>query len=113
MKTGLSLLLVACAASAATAASAPGDNPARSTVKPTDEFVACFSGVQQRAALPWSYVPHENGGGTFSNAGAAGVKTPYFLDVADRGSRREIRLEAASAPSRVDQAIMSAVDRCI
>lgn len=113
MKSALSLLLLASLAPAATASSVPVDTSPRTTAKPANEFVACFAGTQQRAALPWSYVPRESGGGVLSNAGAVNARTPYFLDVTDRGSTREIRLEQGSAPSRFQSAVLSAVDRCI
>ncbi len=90
----------------------PATASSRTTAKPTSDFVTCFVGAQQRAALPWSFVPRENGGGTFSNVGAVGVRTPYFLDVTDRGSMREIRLERGSTP-QFQRAVMSAVDSCI
>ncbi len=113
MKGVLPLLLLAGLAPAATASSVPVDAGSRTTAKPANEFVACFAGTQQRAALPWSYVPRESGGGILSNAGATGVRSPYFLDVTDRGSTREIRLEQGNAPSRFQQAVLSAVDHCI
>jgi hypothetical protein len=112
MKRGLSLLLLTCVASAAMTSSAVARPSSRITSKATNEFVTCFAGAQQRAALPWSFVPRENGGGTFSNAGAVGVRVPYFLDVTDRGTRREIRLERGST-IQFRRAVMSAVDRCI
>lgn len=113
MKGALSLVLLGCLAPAATASSVPFDVGPRTTAKGANEFVACFAGAQQRAALPWSYVPRESGGGVLSNAGATGVGTPYFLDVNDRGSTREIRLEQGSAPSQFQRAVLTAVDRCI
>lgn len=79
----------------------------RTTVKGVEPFAQCFAHAQDRASRPWSFVPKESGGGTFSNVGAAGVRRPYFLEVADRGATREIRLSAASATVRL------AVDRCI
>jgi hypothetical protein len=113
MKGILSLLMLASLAPAATASSVPVDMGSRTTVKPANEFVACFAGAQERAALPWSYVPRESGGGILSNAGATGVRAPYFLNVTDRGSTREIRLEQGNAPSGFRQAVLSAVDHCI
>jgi len=79
----------------------------RTTAKGFEPFAQCFAHAQDRAFRPWSFVPKESGGGTFSNAGATGVRRPYFLEVADRGATREIRLSAASATVR------GAVDRCI
>ena len=79
--------------------------------KPANQFVACFVAAQNQAAQPWSFVPRDNGGGTFSNLGASGVTSPYFLRVADRGSRRDIRLEATEASSGAS--VLRAVDRCV
>jgi hypothetical protein len=112
MKGSACALLSCLAISAASAAVTPaGNTVARSTAKATDQFVACFADVQSQSALPWSFVPKENGGGTISNLGAAGVRNPYFVKVADRGSRREIRLEAASAPAGASA--LHAVDSCV
>lgn len=113
MKGVLSLVLLGSLAPAATASSVPFDIGPRTTPKGASEFVACFADTQQRAALPWSYIPRESGGGVLSNAGAIGVRTPYFLDVNDHGSTREIRLEQGSAPSRFQRVVLTAVDRCI
>jgi hypothetical protein len=105
--------LLSCLAVSAASAAAPsaGGAVARSTAKPANQFVACFVAAQDRAAQPWSFVPRDSGGGTFSNAGAKGVASPYFLRIADRGSRREIRLEATSAASGAP--VLRAVDRCV
>lgn len=78
------------------------------TAKGAEPFAQCFAQAQDRAARPWSFVPKQSGGGTFSNAGAAGVRTPYFLEVADRGSTREIRVMPAG-----DESLIHAVDGCI
>ena len=112
MKRSVFTLLSCLAVSAASAAvPVEGDTIARTTAKPTAQFAACFAGAQTQAAQPWSFVPKENGGGTLSNAGANGVRSPYFVHVADRGSKREIRLEATEAASGV--AALRAVDRCV
>lgn len=79
----------------------------RTTAKGVEPFAQCFTQAQDRASRPWSFVPKESGGGTFSNAGAAGVSRPYFLEVADRGARREIRLIAGTA------SVQRALDHCI
>jgi hypothetical protein len=81
----------------------------RVTAKATDTFAQCFVAAQDRTSGAWSFVPKESGGGTFSNLGARGVRHPYFLDVADRGAVREIRLSAAGG----NRSVMRAVDRCI
>lgn len=78
------------------------------TAKGAEPFAQCFAQAQDRVARPWSFVPKESGGGTFSNAGAAGVRKPYFLEIADRGSTREIHVMPAS-----DASVIRAVDGCI
>ena len=105
--------LLSCLAVSAASAAVPvdGSGAARTTAKGTGQFVACFAGVEAQAAQPWSYVPKENGGGTLSNAGAYGVRNPYFVRVADLGSKRVIRLEAAEAAAGA--AALRAVDRCV
>ena len=99
----LSLMLVALPASAAAA-----DAPLRTTTKGAEPFAQCFAAAQDHASRPWSFVPKASGGGTFSNLGARGVRQPYFLDVAHRGGRLEIRL----APGG-DAAVLRAVDTCL
>ena len=112
MKRSVFTLLSCLAVSAASAAvPVDGDTIARTTAKPTAQFAACFAGAQTQAAQPWSFVPKENGGGTFSNVGAEGVRSPYFLKVADLGSRRVIRLETASAATGAS--VLNAVDACV
>lgn len=109
MKRSISAALLGLAASASAAGMAPESaiGP-RITVRPTAVFAACFAATETQAAQPWSFVPKENGGGTFSNFGARGVTNPYFVRVADLGSRREIRLDASA-----DAAVVRAVDRCV
>ena len=112
MKRSVFTLLSCLAVSAASAAvPVDGGTVARTTAKPAAQFAACIAGAQTQAAQPWSFVPKENGGGTFSNLGAAGVRSPYFLKVADLGSRRVIRLEATSAASGAS--VLNAVDACV
>jgi hypothetical protein len=112
MKRTAGLLLTCLAASAASAAApAASAASARSTARPADQFAACFVAAQERAAQPWSFVPRESGGGTFSNAGARGVSSPYYLRIADLGSRREIRLQATNALAGAS--VLRAVDRCV
>ena len=80
----------------------------RTTAKGAEPFAICFAAAQDRAARPWSFVPREGGGGTFSNVGAAGVSHPYFVEVADRGTERAIRLTAGA-----DRFVVRDVDHCI
>jgi|SRR5439155_21592147 len=112
MRRTVFALLSCLAVTAATAAVPAGDGMvARTTSKAADQFAACFAGAQDRAAQPWSFVPRETGGGTFSNTGAKGASSPYYLRVADLGSRREIRVEATNASAGA--AVLRAVDACV
>ena len=105
MKQTLFLGLVAVAVCASAAAAA--NRPVQTTTKAVEPFAQCFAAAQDRASRPWSFVPKASGGGTFSNLGARGVRHVYFLDVADRGTRREIRVSAG------DASVLEAVDRCL
>jgi len=112
MRSAVFLLLAGLAATAASAAAAPAGTLSRTTNKATDQFAACFVHAQDRASSPWAFIPKENGGGTFSNVGAKGVTHPYFVDVTELGSRREVRLELVSAsPARA--LLMRAFDSCV
>lgn len=81
----------------------------RTTAKAVEPFAQCFTAAQDRAAKAWSFVPRESGGGTFSNAGATGVRNPYFVEVADRGATRVIRVTSAAS----DRSVLQAIDGCI
>jgi hypothetical protein len=112
MTRALCVIVAALAASAAGAAVVPaGHSVARDTSKSTDQFAACFIHAQDTAAAPWWFVPKANGGGTFSNLGAKGVAAPYFVDVKELGSRREILLQLASASA--DASVLHAIDSCV
>jgi hypothetical protein len=102
-------LVLALFAALASGAPAQQTLAPRLTVKPVDSFAQCFVATQEQASAAWSYVPREDGGGTFSNAGAAGVRHPYLIEVADRGATRVIRLRSAGA----DRSVLRAVDRCV
>jgi hypothetical protein len=106
MKRIVVIALVGLAASAAAGAEQPG--PVRTTAKAVEPFARCFAEAQDRASRPWWFVPRGRGG-TFSNLGAKGVDRPYFLEIADRGSRRTIRLTSGSP----DPATVRAVESCI
>ena len=112
MRSAVFPLLAGLAATAASGAVAPAGPLSRTTTKATDQFAACFVHTQDRAAAPWEFIPKENGGGTFSNVGARGVTHPYFLDVTEIGSRREVRLELVSA-SPTQASLMRAIDSCV
>jgi len=107
MKHKHCLALVALAASASSSA-APVGEATRTTTKGVEPFAQCFAAAQDRASRPWSFVPKESGGGTFSDLGARGVRQPYFLEVADGGAHTQVRLTAAA-----DSAVMRAVNSCI
>jgi hypothetical protein len=102
-------LLILVAAIASTAA--PAAPTATATSKSVEQFDGCFAAAQERASLPWSYVPKPHGG-TFSNFGAADAKSVYFLAVSDHGATRELRLEAAETVSSTDARVARAVNQC-
>jgi hypothetical protein len=106
MKQKLCLALAALAITAA--APAPQGTATRTTAKGVEPFAQCFAAAQDRASRPWSFVPRDSGGGTFSDAGVRGVHRPYLVEIADRGARREIRLTGAG-----DVSVRRAVDACI
>jgi hypothetical protein len=82
------------------------------TSKSTEQFAGCFVEAQDRASLAWWFVPKADGG-TFSNLGAKGVRSPYFLAVSDRGWSREVRFEGVNAASPVGRTVTRAVDQCV
>jgi hypothetical protein len=88
--------LISVAAIAAAPASEKNSPTTFATIRSTEQFAACFERTQDRVEKPWSFVPKDSGGGTFSNLGARSVSKPYFLLINDRGSRREIELQNAS-----------------
>ena len=100
-------LVIASAAAAAPVAPAGLE---RTTAKAVEPFARCFADSQDQAARAWWFVPKAHGG-TFSNLGANNARDAYFLDVADRGATREIRLTPASAA--IDRSVMRSVDNCI
>lgn len=68
------------------------------TAKSTGEFAACYERAQNRRSAAWVYVANRRGGG-FSNFGEPGVRQPYFIQISDLGSRREILLQGAASES--------------
>jgi hypothetical protein len=86
--------------SVAAIAAAPvpeGSHPTSfATTKSAQAFADCFARSQDGRSIPWAFVPRQSGGGTFSNLGARSVSKPYFLEISNRGSRREIQLQNAS-----------------
>jgi hypothetical protein len=95
----LGLMTMLSVAATAAAPNAPRHDPAHiTTMQSVQAFADCFATSQDRRSAAWWFVPRESGG-TFSNAGAAGVVKPYFLVISDRGTRREIRLDNVTAAS--------------
>jgi len=101
--------LISVAAIAAAPASETNHPTAFATAKSTQAFADCFAHSQERDSKAWWFVPKESGGGTFSNAGAPSVKQPYFVEISDRGSRREIHVQNASW----DGPVARGVEQCI
>jgi hypothetical protein len=87
-------------------------NIVHTSEKRVDPLVRCLADAEDRASAPWWFVPRESGGGTFSNLGAPKVRNPYFVDVADRGSKRELRLRSSDVDAAAKARILSAIDRC-
>lgn len=107
----MTISLLALAAWPAVAAPLESAQP-RVTNRPVEQFVGCFVASQKRASLPWSFVPKDHGG-TISNLGASERAAIYFVGISDRGARREVRIEYASAAAPASRAIIGAVDQCI
>jgi hypothetical protein len=106
----LSVLCALAASSATMAAALPAAGAPRATSKAIEPFAQCFTASQDRSGRPWWFVPKAHGG-TFSNLGATGVAEPYFVDIADKGATREVRVTLASAST--DRSVVRAVDSCI
>jgi hypothetical protein len=87
-------------------------NIIRSSEKRVDPLVRCLADAEDRAFAPWWFVPRESGGGTFSNLGAPKVRNPYFVDVADRGGKRELSLRSSDVDAGAKVRILAAIDRC-
>jgi hypothetical protein len=81
-----------------------------STPKSLDDFGQCFVRVQEQHSRAWAFVPTETGG-TFSNAGADGVATPYWLRVSEAQPVNQIRLFAAKG-SDESGSLVEAVNQC-
>ena len=107
----LCLTIIAAVGGPAFAAPAPAD--VRTSTKAVDPLLRCFADAQDRASSPFWFVPKESGGGTFSNSGAPNVRAPYFVDVADRGATRVIRVDAAAGDNAGRSRLLSAIDSCI
>jgi hypothetical protein len=107
----ITLLSVIISAAAPSSPAAPQNKPAKSflTAKSTNQFASCFADTQDRGALPWWYVP-KNNGGTFSNLGSRSARSAYFVVVSDRGSSREVRLEGNGA---AEIGVNRAVSQCV
>ncbi len=101
--------LISVAAIAAAPASETRHPTTFATAKSTQAFADCFAHAQERDSKAWWFVPKESGGGTFSDAGASSAKQPYFVEISDRGSRREIHVQNASW----DGPVARGVEQCI
>lgn len=110
-QVGILTLVSVIASAAAPVAPAAHDGVELATPKSVAQFGGCFVASQQRADLPWSYVPKADGG-TFSNVGAKRAGNVYFLAVSDRGAVREIRLEAGGPGAPVNAGEARVVNRC-
>jgi hypothetical protein len=110
-QVGIVILMSVIASAAATAATPRQSGVTLLTQKSLDQFGGCFVAAQDRADLAWSFVPKADGG-TFSNAGARGARSYYFLAVSDRGMSRQVRLEPAEAGLPIDLRIVRAVNQC-
>lgn len=104
-------LATAIVSPAAPAAGTQQASASAATSKSVAQFGTCFVAAQERASLPWSWVPKPHGG-TFSNLGAQRAGSAYFLAVSDRGASRAIRLEPADRALPVDARVAHAVDQC-
>jgi hypothetical protein len=111
-QVGIVILISVAASAAAPVAHARAGTLSFETSKSVAQFGGCFVGMQDRAAHAWAFVPKGNGG-TFSNVGAREAQGLYYLAISDRGSVRQLRLEAASASSPLDRNIARAVDQCV
>jgi hypothetical protein len=80
------------------------------TIKPLNEFGACFARTQDDAAQPWSFVPNDRGG-VFSDAGAHDVTAPYQLRVAEGTGGTRLRLFAARGSAQANR-LVADVNRC-
>jgi hypothetical protein len=107
----MSTIISAAAPNSQHLLSSPEYGPAKSfvTAKSTDQFASCFAGTQDDGALPWRYVPKDDGG-TFSNLGPRTIGSAYFVVVSDRGPHREVRLEGNGAS---EVAVKRAVSQCV
>jgi hypothetical protein len=81
-----------------------------STAKSLNEFGTCFTRAQDQASREWAFVPTPSGG-TFSNAGAVGATSPYWLRVSEGQPLNEIRLFARK-PFADRATVWKAVIRC-
>jgi hypothetical protein len=111
-KRVLCFAIVAAIAAPTPAAAAPEPALVRTSAKAVEPLVRCLADAEDRASSPWWFVPRESGGGTFSNMGAANVRQPYFLDIAERGATRQIKLSAGAVERAARLRLLAAIDRC-
>lgn len=72
--------------------------------KSVDAFGECFTRAQDEAGRPWAFIPTVFGG-TFTNAGAQGARSPYRLFVRSEAGRTSVRLIAESRGAGVLKAM--------
>lgn len=81
-----------------------------STAKALNDFGSCFTHIQDRASRAWAFMPTHSGG-IFTNAGAAGAATIYWLQVNTSQHGNQVRL--FTAPGSGAPAILTeAIDQC-
>ena len=81
-----------------------------STPKSLNEFGQCFVRGQEQQARAWAFVPTPSGG-TFTNAGANGVTTTYWVRVSETRPLNVVRLFAARG-SDDSGGLIEAVNQC-
>ena len=104
---GVSILLIALAASLP-----EQEAPIlrASTPKSLNDFGQCFVRAQEQQARAWAFVPTSTGG-TFTNYGANGVTTPYWVRVNETRPFNVVRLFAARGAGDSGD-LVEAVNRC-
>jgi hypothetical protein len=65
------------------------------TAKSAVQFASCYEHASKQRDGLW-FVADRRGGGALSNLGAPTVRQPYFIQISDRGGRREIVLRNAA-----------------
>lgn len=87
--------LLSAIATAAAPTPPPSTVQTYATVKSAQQFAACFKQSQSGRDGGLWFVADRHGGGAVSNLGSPIVRQPYFIQIQDRGNRREIILDNA------------------